>query len=571
MNIIGLKRGENGRCRGSARWISHFEIPLQRIFAFDGRMDKQALWQRYQDLRIFESSTGLSLDVSRVRFGDDFFDRMTPAASAAFKQMAALERGAIANPDEQRMVGHYWLRDAALAPSADLRAAIDRDRAEIQAFAKRVHGGEIKTPGGENFTRVISIGIGGSALGPELVADALGTRRDLMAVDFIDNTDPDGVDRLFSHRQPEELRRTLVLVISKSGGTPEPRNGMLEVKARFEALGIPFAPQAVAITGEGSQLDKQAQAEHWLQRFPMYDWVGGRTSVMSAVGLVPAALQGIDTEAFLAGAAAMDAHTRIVDARKNAAMLLALMWHHIGGGKGTKDMVILPYKDRLVLLSRYLQQLVMESLGKERDLENNVVHQGIAVYGNKGSTDQHAYVQQLRDGVPNFFATFIEVRRDRAQDDAHLVPDAVEVEPGVTSGDYLQGFLRGTRTALYDNERDSITLSIPDVSPHALGALIALYERAVGFYGSLVNINAYHQPGVEAGKKAAGHILALQGRVQEALRTAGGKPQSVKELAAGLGADAEDVYHLLVHLSANSPAVQTAAAGRPEEETFWQT
>jgi glucose-6-phosphate isomerase len=206
-----------------------------------------------------------------------------------------------------------------------------------------VHGGEIKTPSGENFTRVISIGIGGSALGPELVADALGSAQDLMAVDFIDNTDPDGIDRLFAHRQPEELRRTLVLVISKSGGTPEPRNGMLEVKARFEALGIPFAPQAVAITGEGSQLDNQAKTEHWLRRFPMYDWVGGRTSVMSAVGLVPAALQGIDTDAFLAGAAAMDEHTRLPDARKNAAMLLALMWHQIGGGQGAKDMEILPY------------------------------------------------------------------------------------------------------------------------------------------------------------------------------------------------------------------------------------
>ena len=94
-------------------------------------------------------------------------------------------------------------------------------------------------------------------------------------------------------------------------------------------------------------------------------------------------------------------------------MLLALMWFYAGNGRGEKDMVILPYKDRLMLFSKYLQQLVMESLGKERDLEGNIVHQGIAVYGNKGSTDQHAYVQQLRDGVLNFFVTFIEVRQDR--------------------------------------------------------------------------------------------------------------------------------------------------------------
>ena len=179
----------------------------------------------------------------------------------------------------------------------------------------------------------------------------------------------------------------------------------------------------------------------------MFDWIGGRTSVMSAVGLLPAALQGLDTENFLAGAAAMDARTRQPNRARNAAMLLALMWFYACDGQGKKDMVILPYKDRLALFSKYLQQLVMESLGKEKDLDGKVVHQGIAVYGNKGSTDQHAYVQQLRDGVPNFFATFIEVRKDRAS-------ERFEVEPGVTSGDYLQGFLRGTRAALYEGERD---------------------------------------------------------------------------------------------------------------------
>ena len=179
-------------------------------------------------------------------------------------------------------------------------------------------------------------------------------------------------------------------------------------------------------------------------------------------------------------------------------------------------MVILPYKDRLMLFSKYLQQLVMESLGKEKDLEGNVVHQGIAVYGNKGSTDQHAYVQQLRDGVLNFFITFVEVRKDRAA-------QRFEVEEGVTSGDYLQGFLRGTRSALYESERESITITIPEVNAFNVGALIALYERAVGFYASLVNINAYHQPGVEAGKKAATQVLQLQGRVRESLGAEPGK------------------------------------------------
>src|ERR1043165_4360902 len=106
-------------------------------------------------------------------------------------------------------------------------------------------------------------------------------------------------------------------------------------------------------------------------------------------------------------------------------------------------MVVLPYKDRLELFSKYLQQLIMESLGKEKDLDGKVVHQGIAVFGNKGSTDQHSYIQQLRDGINNFFATFIEVQQETRRN------SVFHVEPGVTSADYLSGFLLGTRTALH--------------------------------------------------------------------------------------------------------------------------
>src|SRR6202040_3661643 len=126
---------------------------------------------------------------------------------------------------------------------------------------------------------------------------------------------------------------------------------------------------------------------------------------------------------------------------------------HATGGKGQKDMVVLPYKDRLLLFSRYLQQLVMESLGKRLNLKGERVDQGINVFGNKGSTDQHAYVQQLRDGVNNFFVIFIRVLESGGAN--------VEVEPGVTPGDYLHGFLLGTREALFENDRESITITVP--------------------------------------------------------------------------------------------------------------
>jgi glucose-6-phosphate isomerase len=223
-------------------------------------------------------------------------------------------------------------------------------------------------------------------------------------------------------------------------------------------------------------------------------------------------------------------------------------------------MVVLPYKDRLVLFSKYLQQLVMESLGKEHDLDGIVVNQGIAVYGNKGSTDQHAYVQQLRDGVNNFFATFIEVRKSR--DTAGF-----EVEPGYTSGDYLQGFLRGTRTALADKGRESVTLTVSEVSAFSLGMLVGLFERAVGFYATLVNVNAYHQPGVEAGKKAATDFLRQMSVVLTALPTSGAGV-TAEALAALVGVDAEDAWHMLSHLAANGQVHLTITGGTPGADCF---
>jgi glucose-6-phosphate isomerase len=503
-------------------------------------MASSSLWPRFQKYFLRYDDLGFSIDISRMRFPDDFFDTMRPRVEKAFAAMRELEAGAIANPDEQRMVGHYWLRDSKLAPTAELRADIDDTNRRIKEFAADVHAGKIAPQQGGKFSHILLVGIGGSDLGPQFIADALGHANDPLDIRFFDNTDPDGFDRVLA-RLGNHLRHTLTVVISKSGGTKETRNGMLEAAAAYEKAGLDFGKHAVAVTGPGSELDKYAEKNGWLTRFPMHDWVGGRTSVMSAVGLVPAALEGFDIDQFLAGAAAMDAKTRATDPTQNAAMLLALMWHYAGNGRGQKDMVILPYKDRLMLFSKYLQQLVMESLGKEKDLDGNVVHQGIAVYGNKGSTDQHAYVQQLRDGVLNFFVTFIEVEQDR-------VSGRFEVEEGVTSGDYLHGFLHWTRAALYESGRESITLTIPKVDAFYVGVLIALYERAVGYYASLVNINAYHQPGVEAGKKAATRILDLQKRVK---KVPGYASKSPEEIGRELEADPEEVFHILQHLKSN--------------------
>lgn len=524
---------------------------------------KPQLWQRFQQFYTAWPDLGLALDLSRMKFAEDYFSSMVAPLQQAFKEMAELERGAIANPDEKRMVGHYWLRNPALAPTPEFRTEIQQTVSAIKAFAAEVHSGSIRGSKGP-FKNLLLIGIGGSALGPQFVAKALGhPTTDKLTPYFFDNTDPDGIDNTLSQLAPA-LSQTLCVVISKSGGTKETRNGMLEAEAAYKKAGLDFGRHAVGVTSKGSELDKTIVANRWLKMFPMWDWVGGRTSELSAVGLLPAALQGLDIDGMLAGAKACDEHTRVSDLKANPSAQLALMWFYAGNGRGSKNAVVLPYKDRLELFSKYLQQLIMESLGKERDRAGRVVNQGITVFGNKGSTDQHSYIQQLREGLSNFFVTFIEVLRDRQA-------PSMMVEPDVTTGDYLEGFLLGTRQALYENGRESVSIIVNAVSPFSIGVLIALFERVVGLYASLININAYHQPGVEAGKNAASAVIGLQLKVLQYLRQHRDAAFGAQRLATAIAApdEAETVFKLCEHLAANPDhGVARSGGPSPAEATY---
>ena len=504
-------------------------------------------WERFKSLYWANKELGMGLDISRMNFPESFFMERGKMIADAVSAMKDLEAGGIANPDEKRMVGHYWLRAADMAPNAELKSAIINTLNDLKTFAADIRSGKIKGQGG-TFQDVLHIGIGGSALGPQFIHDALG-KTDKVRLHFVDNTDPDGIAKIIA--DIPDLTRTLVVVVSKSGGTKETRNGQFLAKKALTEAGVDYKKAFVAVTGVGSALDKTATDEGWLARFPMWDWVGGRTSLWSAVGVLPAALEGVDVDALLEGAAAMDKVTRNENPQDNPALLMALMWF-IAAAEG-KAMVVLPYKDRLMFLSRYLQQLIMESLGKERDVDGKVVNQGLVVYGNKGSTDQHAYVQQLREGPNNFFTLFINSGEDICEGGDKSYGE-YEVEEGVTSGDFLLGFLYGTRKALYDNGRQSIAMSVPTVNARSVGAMLALFERAVGFYATFANINAYHQPGVEAGKKAAGEILKLQAKIVSALAT--DKKQTVEEIAQKIGSDGEEdvIFAILEHLAANGRA-----------------
>ncbi len=470
----------------------------------------------------------------------------------ALRAMAQLEAGALANLDEKRQVGHYWLRDPDLAPTdtqaESIREAVERCESTARALLRRFQP-----------TAVLHLGIGGSALGPRLLLEALGDTRPDTGVParsyrVLDNTDPNG---FCGHLATVDLERSLVVVVSKSGGTVETRNALLTVRRAFDEAGVAFAARALAVTGDGSELHRLATREGWAAVLPLWDYVGGRTSVTGPVGLLPAALLGISGRELLEGASAMDAATRLpVD--DNPAACLAAVWLAAQEDR-PRAMVVLPYADRLQSLARYLQQLIMESVGKKRDRAGNVVRHGLTVYGNKGSTDQHAFVQQLRDGPDDFFCTFVQV----------LCPGAADpvLENGVTAGDALAGFLEGTRQALEQDGKRTLTIAVDRVNPRSLGALIALFERAVGIYAELVNINAYHQPGVEAGKKAAARVLDAQRALVAVL---GDVPESADSIAdkAGVG-DPGLAWRILRRLAAcPGRGVRRLAGDEPGEDLF---
>jgi glucose-6-phosphate isomerase len=266
------------------------------------------------------------------------------------------------------------------------------------------------------------------------------------------------------------------------------------------------------------------------------------------------ALCGWDWRGLLEGARQMDALTRRPYAG-NPAARLASAWFAGGGGRGDRALVVEPYRDRLSLLGRYLQQLVMESLGKRLDRRGEVVHSGLTVYGNKGSTDQHAFMQQVRDGRDDAFVHFVETTAQGP---------ASPGDGGHDASDHLLGFLLGTRAALEEAGRPSLTIRVPDTGARSLGMLIALFERAVGLYAERIGINAYHQPGVEAGKRGAKATLAALSRLAEALDEA---PRSAEELASSAGCAPDVAWRVLTHLAATGRAALTPGE-RPSEDRF---
>ena len=439
----------------------------------------------------YSDELGFFISLRGVPHWRELGEQMSSLLEGALSEMKQLEGGAIANPDENRMVGHYWLRSPELAPNREISQSIERTVSEVESFASSVLQGKILSASGQPFRNVLHLGIGGSGLGPQLLWDSLGRGESKLQFYFLDNADPDGLTDILSKI---DLGETLLLVVSKSGKTKETLTALDEIIERYSDNSLQLNRNLVAITQPGSPLDQRSQRENWLRSFPIWEWVGGRTSIFSPVGLLPFALMGGDIEQFIRGGAQMDQLTR--QRRDNPAIFLALTWYSQAFLEGKRSMVVLPYRERLALFPRYLQQLIMESLGKKFDRRGRIVHTGLTVYGNKGTTDQHSLLQQLLEGPDDFFVTFLYTSEGKGGAESYReLPKT------------LLSFLLGTRRALAKSGRVHLLLGAEQLSPLTLGALIALFERTVGFYASLLDINAYHQPGVELSKRAANDIL----------------------------------------------------------------
>lgn len=465
----------------------------------------------HRKIRINLQGLGIRFDFSNLPLPPVAEGGYQQDISRALAELSRVEGGEEVNTDEHRMVGHYWLRDPGRAPTPEIRAEIQAELHKVKRFWATQ---------ASHFSTVVWLGIGGSALGPQFLQAAFhGVHAPTFV--FLDNTDIVGMCDALSGIK--DLSRTLFVAVSKSGSTTETQNCLQVCEQYCARHNIAFQSRAVAITRKGSTLD--TAAKDWLERFQLWDWVGGRTSVWTSIGTLPLAMLGQDVDDFLQGACDMDACTRLDRMEENPALLLALAWSYSKACGRTKSFVVLPYSDRLSLLAQYCQQLIMESVGKGNDRSGATVEEGITVLGNKGSTDQHAYVQQLREGTNDFIAFFVEViHAEKGLPDEFCSTKL----GGFLVNDYLLGFLHGTRRALFENGRGNCLLSMDTITPRTIGALLAFLERSVGFYAAMHNVNAYNQPGVEAGKKAAKEVLALQDDLVAALTS---EPMSWREIS----------------------------------------
>ena len=455
-------------------------------------------------------------DFSRQRVDEKAMDLLFKLAGArklkeSFNSMANGEK---VNTTENRAVLHTASRnfsnDSVLVDNKDVMPEIRKVRDDIKRFVSKVHNGEITGSTGKPFKHIVVIGIGGSYLGTEFVSSALHAYADKdIEIDYLSNVDTHNFGRIISYIDPET---TIWIVISKSYTTAETMSNAKLASSFMEEKGLDPAKHFVTVTSKGSPGDDKKTPV--IRSFHMFDFIGGRYSVTSAVGGVPLSLYfGYDRfERFLKGAEEMDNHARSAPVHQNLPLIAAIIGVWNNNFLGYREQAIIPYAAPLHKLAPHIQQLYMESNGKSVTREGDILNEptGVIVFGEPGTNAQHSFFQLAHQGRP-FPIDFIGV----------IKPQYEQFQcrsKGVTNHQELWANLIAQPMALaigkddkdkaryFSGNRPSSTIVLNDLLPENIGRLLAFYEAKTVFEAFIWDINPFDQFGVELGKTMASGI-----------------------------------------------------------------
>ncbi len=473
-------------------------------------------------------AAGLHLDFSKHLLNTAALEALVELAEQAGVKAGAeaLLAGAEINNTEQRPALHTLLRGTGANELAGLYREVEATQARMREISERLNAGAQTGFSGKAITDVVNIGIGGSDLGPRLVTEALSPFHGALRCHFVANVDPADISATLAGLSAES---TLFIICSKSFRTEETlanslaaRQWMLAAGASDDDLDKHFL---AVTTNLKAAADFGISPENCL---PMWDWVGGRYSVWSAVGLsVAIAVGWRHFEAFLDGAAAMDTHFRDASTRTNLPMLMALLEVWYGAFFGAQNHVVLPYAEHLAKLPDFLQQLTMESNGKAVNTAGEALDYDTApvLWGSAGTIGQHSFHQLLHQGTllcPADFVLPLTTHTGEEAQHRRLVANCLAQSRAMLVGRSLSEANASLKARGHSDEqaealaphlaipgsRPNSVISMDSLSPRTLGALLALYEHRTFVSGYLWGINPFDQWGVELGKEIGTQILA---------------------------------------------------------------
>ena len=484
--------------------------------------------KRVKEYRI-PMAAGFTYDYAAKQVDDDILKSLVALANEAqlSDKFEELYNGAVVNTGEKRLVLHHLTRgqlgNDVVADGTNKRKFYEEQQQRIADFANKVHSGEITNEKGEKFTSVVQIGIGGSDLGPRAMYIALENwakknGKFLMDAHFISNVDPDDASAVLAD---VDVAHAIFILVSKSGTTLETLTNQSFVMDALKKDGLDPAKHMIAVTSETSPL---ADSPDYLAAFYMDDYIGGRYSSTSAVGGAVLSLAfGPEVFAdFLKGAAEEDKLATEKDPLKNPEMLDALIGVYERNVLGYTSTAILPYSQALSRFPAHLQQLDMESNGKSVNRFGEPVSYptGPVIFGEPGTNGQHSFYQLLHQGTDIVPRQFIGFKKSQLENDVDIQGSTSQQKLKANVAAQIVAFACGkddeNLNKNFKGGRPSSIIVGEEVTPEALGALLAHYENKVMFQGFLWNVNSFDQEGVQLGKTLAKKVLA--GDISDALK-----------------------------------------------------